>query len=112
MKLGDFDTYQKACKKTAVYPSIGKNFVYPTLGLAGEAGEVSDKVKKIVRDDGGKITVKKKKELAEELGDVMWYLAQLSTELGLRLSDIAKMNIKKLSSRSRRGKIHGSGDNR
>lgn len=112
MTFKDFDKYQKACKKTAVYPVIGKKFVYPTFGLLGEAGEISEKIKKLFRDHGGKLTKEYKLEIAKELGDVMWYMAQLSTELGLKLSDVAKMNLDKLSSRKARGKVHGSGDNR
>jgi NTP pyrophosphatase (non-canonical NTP hydrolase) len=112
MKLKDFDTYQKQCKKTAVYPKIGKNFVYPVFGLLGESGEVAEKIKKIFRDDKGKLSEEKRQEIAKELGDVMWYIAQLSTELGLKLSDVVKINLEKLASRSSRGKLHGSGDNR
>jgi NTP pyrophosphatase (non-canonical NTP hydrolase) len=112
MKINDFDDYQKKCKKTAVYPQIGKNFVYPVLGLVGETGEVAEKIKKVIRDDGGKLSDEKRQEIAKELGDVMWYMAQLSTELGLKLSDVIKANLEKLSSRKVRGKLHGSGDNR
>lgn len=112
MGFSDFDEYQKACNKTAVYPKVGKKFVYPVFGLMGEAGEVSEKIKKLFRDHGGKLTDEYRQEIAKELGDVMWYIAQLSTELGLKLSDIAKNNLDKLSSRHIRGKVHGSGDNR
>ncbi len=108
----DFDTYQKFAKKTAVYPKIGKNFVYPALGLAGETGEVLEKIKKIFRDNNGKINKVNKEELSKELGDILWYISQLSTELGLTLSDVAKGNIDKLSSRMKRGKLQGNGDNR
>jgi NTP pyrophosphatase (non-canonical NTP hydrolase) len=108
----DFDKYQKLARKTAVYPNIGNNYIYPTLGLASEAGELAGKIKKIIRDDEGKITTEKKKEIKKELGDVLWYLAQLSTELKISFSKIAKENIIKLSSRKRRNKLHGSGDNR
>ena len=112
MKFEDFDKYQKECKKTAIYPGIGKNFIYPTLGLLGEAGELANKIKKVVRDDNGKLTSEKREEISHEMGDVMWYIAQLSTELGIKLSNIAAANIVKLSSRKKRNKIHGSGDNR
>lgn len=108
----DFNKYQKLAKKTAVYPRIGRNFVYPTLGLLGEVGEIANKIQKTIRDDKEKITKEKREELFHELGDVLWYFAQLSTELGFELSDIAKENIKKLFSRKARGKIHGSGDKR
>lgn len=108
----DFDKYQKEAKKLASYPRIGKNFVYPTLGLAGEAGEVAEKVKKIFRDDDSKITSKRRNEIKKELGDLMWYLAQTATEFGMSLRDIAEDNIKKLNSRKKRGKLSGDGDNR
>ena len=112
MKFKDFDTYQKECKKTAKYPTIGKKFVYPVFGLTGEAGEVSEKIKKLFRDHKGVLTKEYRLEIAKEIGDVMWYVAQLSTELGIKLSDVAKMNLEKLSSRKKRNKIEGSGDNR
>ncbi len=108
----DFDQYQRFAKTTAIYPNQGKNFIYPTLGLAGEAGEVAEKIKKIIRDDNGKITKEKKEELEKELGDVLWYVAQLSTEIGLKMSKVAATNVEKLSSRKSRGKVKGSGDNR
>jgi NTP pyrophosphatase (non-canonical NTP hydrolase) len=107
-----FDQYQKLSNKTAVYPTIGKSFVYPTLGLAGEVGEVVEKVKKAFRDDGGRMTKLRKDEIQKELGDVLWYLAQISTQLKLSFSDVADMNLEKLKSRKNRGTIHGSGDNR
>lgn len=112
MKLKDFDAYQKACNKTAIYPNIGSNFTYPALGLMGEAGEVANKVKKLIRDNDSRITKERREEIKKELGDTMWYAAQLSTELGLKLSDVAQYNIEKLSSRKKRGKLRGSGDER
>ena len=108
----DLNEYQTKSKETAFYPDAGNNYVYPTLGLAGEAGEVADKVKKVLRDKSGIFGIEEKKQLKLELGDVLWYLAQLSTELGFDLNDVALENINKLSSRSKRGKISGSGDNR
>ncbi|HEU0050487.1 MAG TPA: nucleoside triphosphate pyrophosphohydrolase family protein [Patescibacteria group bacterium] len=107
-----FEEYQLLSRKTAIYPNLGNNFVYPTLGLTGEAGEVADKLKKTIRDDDGLITDQKKTEITKELGDVLWYVAQLATELGLSMDDIAKTNIEKLYSRLERGVLHGSGDNR
>lgn len=108
----DFDKYQKFTNSTAVYPKIGKNFVYPVIGLVGEAGEVAEKVKKLFRDDKGKVTEEKKIEIAKELGDVAWYIAQISTEFGLKFSDVINMNVEKLKSRKERNVLHGSGDNR
>lgn len=108
----DFDAYQKKCKKTAVYPNIGKNFTYPTIGLMGESGEVANKVKKLIRDDNGKITPERRDEIKAELGDMLWYMAQLSTELGIKFSAVAKYNLEKLIKRQKDNKLHGSGDNR
>lgn len=111
-KCMHFEEYQQQSRTTALYPDVGKNFVYPTLGLVGEAGEVADKLKKTIRDDRGIVTDIKKEEVKKELGDVLWYVAQLSTELGLSLEDVARENLDKLSSRKMRGAIGGSGDDR
>lgn len=108
----NFNDYQKQAKKTAVYPNKGKNYIYPVLGLVGEAGEVAEKFKKIIRDNDGKIDSEKKAEIEKELGDVLWYISQISTELKINLEDVAKTNIKKLSSRLKRNCIKGDGDNR
>jgi len=108
----DFNEYQKKSRKTAVYPKIGKNFIYPTLGLAGESGEVAEKIKKILRDHNGKMTAEHKQEISKELGDVLWYVSQIASELNLNLSKVAENNLEKLFSRHKRGKIKGSGDNR
>lgn len=108
-----FDEYQKRSRVTARYPDLdGQPFIYPTLGLAGEAGEVVDKLKKVVRDKNGEITTETQEELRKELGDVLWYLSQIATELDISLGDIAEANISKLLSRQERGVIGGSGDNR
>ena len=108
----EFNDYQKESRKTALYPEVGKNAIYPTLGLVGEAGEVADKVKKILRDKKGVFDVKSKDSIKLELGDVLWYISQLSSELGYELEDVANANLKKLNSRKARGKIKGSGDDR
>jgi len=108
----NLDEYQREARKTAVYPNIGNNFIYPTLGLCGESGEVAEKIKKIIRDKNGQLTTETKGKLKKELGDVFWYLANLATELNISLEDIAKENIKKLQSRKDRNKIHGEGDDR
>lgn len=108
----NFSAYQQQSRKTAIYPQRGKNFIYPVLGLVGEAGEIANKVKKIHRDDGGKITHEKREELAGELGDILWYMAQIATEFKLSLDKVATANLTKLLSRKKRGKLRGSGDTR
>ena len=108
----NFKTYQSESRKTAIYPNQGKNFIYPTLGLSGEAGEVANKIKKVIRDKNSTLDKETVEELEKELGDVLWYIAQLATELGLSLEKIAQKNLKKLFSRKERGKLSGSGDNR
>ncbi len=107
-----FEEYQKLSRKTAVYPKIGENFVYPLLGLAGESGEVAEKLKKVFRDKSGVVTEETRKEIAKELGDVLWYLSQLATELEIPLEEVAKMNLEKLFSRLERNAVKGDGDNR
>ncbi len=107
-----FEEYQKESGKTAVYPNRGNNFIYPALGLGGEAGEVLEKIKKILRDKHGEIDEETREKLAKELGDVLWYVAQLCTELGLSMEEVAKQNLEKLFSRKERGVLHGEGDER
>ena len=109
MQLSD---YQQLSRATAVYPDAGDNLTYPALGLCGEAGECAEKVKKALRDDGGVLTGERRAALAAELGDVLWYLAQLSTEAGLDLDAIAQDNLAKLLSRKERQVLQGSGDSR
>jgi NTP pyrophosphatase (non-canonical NTP hydrolase) len=104
--------YQELSRRTATYPGAGDNIVYPTLGLAGEAGEVAEKVKKLLRDDDGVMSRERREALAGELGDVLWYVAQVATEAGLDLEEIAQGNLDKLLSRQRRGVLSGSGDSR
>ena len=87
-------------------------FVAKILGLVGEAGEVAEIVKKIVRDKEGKISAGDKQEIKKELGDVLWYIAVMSDYLNLSLGDVAQTNIDKLMSRKQRGTSRGSGDNR
>ena len=108
----NFNDYQEKSRKTAQYPSIGDPIIYPALGLVNEAGEVAGKIKKIFRDKEGKINGDTKTALKAELGDVLWYLAQLATELNLSLEEIAEYNIDKLYSRLERGTIKGDGDER
>jgi NTP pyrophosphatase (non-canonical NTP hydrolase) len=108
----NFNDYQTKSRKTAKYPAIGHTVIYPTLGLVNEAGEVAGKIKKVFRDKGGEINEETRQALKAELGDVLWYLAQVATELNLSLDDIAEYNIAKLYDRLERGKIRGEGDNR
>lgn len=109
MKAND---YQDRALETAIYPDRGANFVYPALGLVGEAGEVADKLKKVIRDNGGVLTDPVRDAVAAELGDVMWYVAVLASELDYNLDEIMAKNLSKLASRAQRGVIQGSGDNR
>lgn len=109
-----FEEYQKFCKTTAIYPDNTK-LMYPALGLTGEAGEVANKIKKLVRDGVPKDPndlAAVKEQIAAEIGDVLWYCAALASDLDVSLGRVAKDNIDKLTSRKERGKIGGSGDNR
>jgi len=108
----NFNDYQTKSRRTAAYPAIGHPIIYPTLGLVNEAGEVAGKIKKIFRDKEGQISGETRGALKAELGDVLWYMAQIATELDLSLDDIAESNIAKLYDRLERGKIRGEGDNR
>jgi NTP pyrophosphatase (non-canonical NTP hydrolase) len=109
MELND---YQAAALSTEVYPNRGTNFAYPALGLAGEAGEVADKLKKVLRDNDGVLTDTVRDAVAKELGDVLWYVSVLAYEMDYSLDEIARINIDKLDSRKERGVLSGSGDNR
>src|SRR5688500_20276537 len=102
----NFNEYQTKSRVTAKYPAIGHAVIYPTLGLVNEAGEVADKIKKVFRDKDGQITPETREALKAELGDVLWYLAQVATELELSLDEIAEYNITKLLDRQTRGIIH------
>lgn len=110
----DFNEYQEYAEKTAIYP--GQNgevgMMYCTLGLAGEAGEVANKIKKVVRDHGGIISDRMRADIQGELGDVLWYMAQLSTELGIPLNAVASFNQEKLKNRATAHKLQGDGDGR
>lgn len=108
-----FEEYQKQALTTVL--STGDSFkdlLHWVLGLNGEAGEVAEKLKKIIRDKNGVITEEDKLEMAKELGDVLWYIAVFAHDLGVPLDDIAGANLAKLKSRKDRGKLSGSGDNR
>ncbi|MBU1126141.1 MAG: nucleoside triphosphate pyrophosphohydrolase family protein [Patescibacteria group bacterium] len=108
----NFNEYQEKSRKTAVYPDLDNNVVYPTLGLNDEAGEVAGKVKKMFRDDGGVLTDERREAIIQEVGDVLWYVAQLATELKISLDEVAEKNLAKLYSRLDRDQLHGDGDNR
>lgn len=107
----ELSEYQKLSRRTAEYPREAW-LSYPALGLAGEAGEVSEHAKKAIRDDGGQVTDERRVAMAKELGDVLWYVAQLASELKLDLDEIANANLEKLLSRQQRGVLSGSGDDR
>jgi len=108
----DFNKFQQESRKTAIYPNVGSNITYPTLGLAGETGEVAEKIKKIVRDQDGIITDDNRKDIELELGDVLYYVASIASELKLSLNNVAIANINKLQSRKKRDALKGSGDKR
>jgi NTP pyrophosphatase (non-canonical NTP hydrolase) len=103
--------YQQLSRRTAEYPRAAW-LSYPALGLAGEAGEVAQHVKKAIRDDAGQVSDERRAAMSKELGDVLWYVAQLASELGLELDEIARENLDKLLSRQHRGVLSGSGDDR
>lgn len=112
MTLND---YQHRARSTALYPEAVR-VLYPTLKLAGEAGEVAEKLGKLMRDEGyrpgSSLSPGQRGALAAELGDVLWYVANLAADLGIELEEVASGNLDKLASRKARGVIHGSGDNR
>jgi NTP pyrophosphatase (non-canonical NTP hydrolase) len=107
----DLSEYQRLSRRTAEYPR-NDWLAYPALGLAGEAGEVAEHAKKAIRDDAGAVSDERRAAMAKELGDVLWYVAQLASELDLDLNEIADTNLQKLLSRQRRGVLSGSGDDR
>ena len=107
----ELSEYQRLSRRTAGYPRE-QWLAYPALGLAGEAGEVAEHAKKAIRDDAGRLTEERRAAMSKELGDVLWYTAQLATELELDLDAVAADNLEKLLSRQRRGVLHGAGDDR
>ncbi len=110
-KVSDLDLYQKVALTTAIYPRE-QAIIYPTLGLTGEAGEVANKVKKIIRDGSNKNDNSMVSEIKSEIGDCLWYIAVLADDIGCKLSDIANTNLVKLANRKEKGTIGGSGDKR
>lgn len=111
MAVLDFDEYQLKATETAIYPGKGEimGLAYVGLGL-GEAGEVQGKIKKVLRDNDGVLTPEARDAIASEAGDLLWYVAQLATELDVSLSDIAAGNLAKLADRAQRNVLTGSGD--
>lgn len=107
----DFEDYQTQASKTAIYPDADA-IIYPALGLTSEAGEVAGKVKKVLRDKNGMFTPDDRAEIAKEVGDTLWYIASLCTDLGIGMETVAQQNLDELNSRMARGVIGGSGDNR
>ena len=107
----DFNTYQETAVETAIYPDTHR-ILYPALGMAGEAGEVANKVKKIIRDGTDNLPEDWKDQLASEIGDVLWYCAALANDIGMPLALIAAQNRDKLLERKQKGTIGGSGDKR
>lgn len=116
--IDSLNEYQQRSRKTASYPDLGENLLYPALGLAGEAGEAVDKIKKLWRDNSitsgldPKLTATQKIALLKELGDGLWYIAAIASELNINLSYVAGLNIDKLEDRKARGVTSGEGDNR
>ena len=110
-KISDLDMYQKVALTTAIYPRE-QAIIYPTLGLTGEAGEVANKVKKIIRDGSDSKDERLVSEIKSEIGDCLWYIAVLASDFDIKLSDIASANLEKLEKRKEKGTIHGSGDDR
>ena len=111
MRGVELSEYQRRSRATAAYPRDAW-LAYPALGLAGEAGEVADHAKKAIRDDGGVVSDERRAAMGKELGDVLWYVAQVASELGLDLDEVAEGNLAKLLSRQERGVLSGSGDDR
>jgi len=108
----EFNSYQITASKAAIYPNIGQNITYPALGLCGEAGEIAEKIKKIYRDEQGKISPETRQALTKELGDVLWYISAMCGELGVELEEVALLNLQKLNKRKETNTLNGNGDNR
>lgn len=111
-----FDDYQKQAITTDVYGGKGDvlsvAFINKVLGLVGETGEVAEKIKKIQRNDSGKLSEENRSAILKELGDVLWYLSAITYYLDESLDKVAQDNINKLFDRKARGVIRSKGDNR
>lgn len=105
------EDYEKKALSTATYDA-GHAVIYPVLGLNGEAGEVAEKVKKVLRDNQGEFSLEKRKEILLEVSDCLWYCTAICRDIGFSLEECMQANIDKLASRKERGVIHGNGDNR
>lgn len=115
MGMLGLDHYQLCAGDTAVYPNrkTTAGLMYCVLGLTGEAGEIANKVKKILRDHNGLLTFEMRERLIDELGDVLWYVSQVAAELhSTPLEEVARRNLEKLKKRQQDNVIHGEGDNR
>lgn len=106
-----FETYEEIASSTRDY-GVGEDIIYPVLGLNGEAGEVAEKVKKVLRDKQGVYSQEDKDEIEKELGDCLWYIAAIAKDIGSSLSSVAQTNLDKILARRQNGTIHGNGDNR
>jgi NTP pyrophosphatase (non-canonical NTP hydrolase) len=106
-----FNEYQQVAKTTAIYNPDYK-VIYPALGLAGESGEVAEKVKKFLRDDNGVMTDERRQVIMAEVSDVLWYIAAICSDLDLKMGDVAQFNLNKLARRKEQGTLSGNGDNR
>lgn len=111
INMKTFNEYEKAALTTKVYADKFKK-IYPALKLSGEAGEVSEKIGKVLRDKDGEYTEEDIENIKKELGDVLWYVTALANDFGFSLEEIAETNLHKLLSRKVRGALCGSGDNR
>lgn len=107
-----FDDYQKKATKTNLMKGRDAEVYYFALGLTGEAGEVSNKMKKILRDHNGDLSTVNASYVTKEIGDVLWYASMICEVFGVKLGDVAQANIDKLASRQERGVLGGAGDNR
>ncbi|MBQ3441184.1 nucleoside triphosphate pyrophosphohydrolase family protein [Candidatus Saccharibacteria bacterium] len=110
-----FDEYQEQAKRSDTFEPCSLSevgFTEKVMGLAGEAGEVVDKFKKILRDKNGEISDQDKENIVKELGDVLWYVASIARYMEVPLSEVAEKNIEKLEGRLKRGTVHGAGDER
>jgi NTP pyrophosphatase (non-canonical NTP hydrolase) len=122
MMILSFRDYQQLAVEAAIYPEVSiedgdgqgqwVSYLYPSLGLCGEAGEVAEKIKKLIRDKSGIVEDSDRAAIKKELGDVLWYVAALCKEFDLDMSDVAQSNIDKLAARRANGTLGGSGDNR